>query len=199
MNRTYCCITLIAALMIVGCSQMTTTRPENSSSESATEYGQRLEQKARTLAQAELARLNAIEMVYRNIPMQHSIITPGTSQRLFGWTKIYRRFSYAKVRDVIRSESLLAPIKYKIEYGYEVFATDYRKEIDGPALEQTLTDNRYRILRTNVLHVDYACDESGNPKGDIQEYLPRPKIFESDYLGEIVIGQNSELIQPESK
>ena len=195
MTRIWLSITALACILILGCSQ---SLPLGSSpaEESVTVYGQRLHQKATELATSELARLNAMEMMYRNIPMRHQIQNPATLLIDTGWAKVYRRFSGFEVKDVLRSDSLLTPVLYEIEYQYDIFATQFRKERDGDALEETKKDKVYEPLYSDVLNVKYGCNEFGELINPNLEFLPRPNYYQITEFNEVVLGAKPPQSQP---
>lgn len=188
MNRTYLTIAALAAVLIVGCTQTVPNTSSGSGQESVTEYGLELQQKAIDLASAELARFNAVELLYRNIPMRHRITNPGTMHFDFGWVKLYRRFSDLDVKDVRRSDSLLTPIIFEVEFEYELYGTRFHRESEGPALEKTRTDIIFDILHSDTVTIFYGCNEEGQLVNSDQEYLPRPNYFQVDAFNEVVVG-----------
>lgn len=195
MTRIWLSITALACILILGCSQ---SLPIGSSpaEESITVYGHRLHQKATDLATSELARLNAMELMYRNIPMRHRIQNPATLMIDTGWTKVYRRFSGFEVKDVLRSDSLLSPVLYEIEFKYDIFATQFRKEGDGSALEETKMDKVYEPLYSDVLNVKYGCNEEGELMNPDLGFLPRPNYYRIKEFNEVVLGAKPPQVQP---
>ena len=188
MYKTYLAILCLTGLLILGCSQTLPAAKPGDRPESTFEFGQKLQERAVSLASSELARLNAVELLYRNIPMRHQIQNPAIFRIDQGWTKVYRRFSGFEVKDIRRSDSLLAPIIFDIDYEYEAFGTVFRKESDGAALEETKTDVIYESIYSDIIRVEYSCDDKGNLLNSQKEYMPRPKYFLLDELDEIIVG-----------
>jgi len=188
MNRTNLTIAALAAVLIVGCTQTVPSTSSGSGQESVTEYGLELQQKAINLASSELARFNAIELLYRNIPIRHRITNPGTMHFDFGWVKLYRRFSDFEVKDVRRSDSLLTPIIFEVEYDYELFGTRFNRESEGPALAKTREDIVFEVRHSDTVTVFYGCNESGVMVNSDQEYLPRPNYFQVEAFNEVIVG-----------
>lgn len=172
-------ILLCAVFMLSGCGD---TASDSSSNTPDTLL--ELQQKADRFAQSELARYNAAELIYKNIPELHTTRVPINNQLIQGWTKTYRRFTDYEVVDIVHSESILAPIQYEINFHYEQYNTPYRKTDQPTAQEQCENDFRYELRFTDSLIRHFDCDEKGDLLEGVSEIPERPLYFKKDYLRE---------------
>ena len=172
---------LICTLCLVsGC----TGTPSESSPDSGRDHIERLETKADIFAQSELARYNAADLIYKNIPELHSTRVPINNQLIHGWTKTYRRFTEYEVNDIVQSESLLTPIHYEITFHYEQYNTPYRKTDQPDAQQQCEEDFQYELRFTDSLTRTFACDKEGELLETVSAPPERPLYFKKDYLRE---------------
>ncbi len=167
--------------ILFGC----TPTPSNSiDSNNERAHIEALKQKADTFAQSEMARYNAIELIYKNIPELHTTRVPINNNLIKGWTKTYRRFTEYEVVDIVRSESMLSPIQYEITFHYEQYNTPYRKT-DAPNAQQLCEDDfEYELRFTESLTRTFACDTQGELLESVSAPPERPLYFKRDYLRE---------------
>lgn len=189
MKRTSLYVSFVAVVVLLGCeksppgahpSQATVVSPLAGFSE---EYAARLEQKARELAELELARMAAAEMIYRNkavFQKSQVDLTGGFVAESGAYVKIYRNFKGYHIEDIYQSGSLKYPIAYEIHYDYDVLATTPRGNHLPNAEELAQQDHEYEILRQGTLVRRYRCDTDGNYEGGLPELPPRPDLFELD-------------------
>jgi hypothetical protein len=182
MVRTLISIALLLILLIAGCAKPIVNEP------SATEQGADFLAKAETLARQQMVRFNAIELIYRNMPEKHSVRSPATLVKESGWVKVYRRFSSYTVKDIRRSESLLHPIIYDVEFSYDVFGTRFRNMKEKNALPATQLDNSFAVQYSDTLHHAYQCDEFGNLLEKVPAFPKRPNYFQGDHMNEMIEG-----------
>lgn len=134
-----------------------------------------LRNKAIQLAQAELAKMNAIELVYRNKSNKYSAGKAEFSVEVFA--KMYRRFTDYDLLDISLSESVLYPVTMSIEYKFDMLATPARNVTMPNSREQSRRDTAFRVHSRHTLRRRYSCDENGNLLRSATEYLGRPSFF----------------------
>lgn len=171
MKRIYSSIIALGLVLIIGCAQ-----PGSNDASNSTDADELLA-KAEALAQGELMRLNAIEMVYRNIPEVHRYSSPATLTPESGWVKVYRRISSFEVKDVRRTDSVLHPVVYEVDFKYDVFGTLYRNNRISNALELCENDSQFKFQYGDVFEHTYFCDADGELVGETSLILPRPTFF----------------------
>ena len=76
------------------------------------DYADFLRGEAVKLAEAELARLSAIELVYRNKVYYHSFSIPQTWLKGGAYVKMYRQFTDYSVVNITHTTSLLHPVAF---------------------------------------------------------------------------------------
>lgn len=185
MKRIYISIIALGLVLIIGCA-----RPGTNDTSDSTDSDE-LIAKAEALAQSELMRLNAIEMVYRNIPEVHRYSSPATLTPESGWVKVYRRISSFEVNDVRRTDSVLHPVIYEVDYKYDVFGTLYRNNRIINALELSRSDSQFAIRYSGVIKHTYQCDTNGDLVKNTGLILTRPNFFIDDIYQESVDPPNS--------
>lgn len=175
----------IFVILCTGCFLSACTgSPSGAPPDSDSDHTQVLLEKADRFAQSELARYNAVELIYKNIPELHTTRVPINNKLLQGWTKTYRRFTDYEVVDIVQSGSLLAPIQYEITFQYEQYNTSYRKTDEANAQELCEKDFQYTLRFTDSITRNFACDEKGIPLNSISEMPERPLYFKKEYLQE---------------
>ena len=115
------CLLIIPALsltLLAGCA--------NKSDKTGDDHVGQLREKASIIGQQELARFNAADLLYKNIPELHTTIVPIIERKRHIWVKTYRRYSDFEVLDITRTQSLLAPIAFST-----ALATAAGAEING--------------------------------------------------------------------
>lgn len=145
--------------------------------------------KARALAEGELARLSAAEMMYRNRVFLHSYSYPSAGLQSFAYTKRYREFKDFEIVDIVKSESLLRPYRISIRYNFDIVGTDgvHVTRLNPKAAQLAAQDHRFRRFRSDSIVLDYDCDQDGEPLSAALPNLARPNYFEvgkKDVMGE---------------
>ncbi|MFP6584595.1 MAG: hypothetical protein VCD00_18830 [Candidatus Hydrogenedentota bacterium] len=181
MIKSYLSILALALLFIAGCAKPTVEK------KSITEYGNDLFEKADTLAKQELVRFNAIDMIYRDIPEMHTFRSPATRIQESGWVKVYRRITSYTIEDVKRSDSLIHPVVYEINYHFDVFGTAFRNTKIQNAFGATENSSNYVKRYNGTLERQYYCDENGIPIDPVSRVPSRAMYFEGDYLDETIV------------
>ncbi len=143
---------------------------------------QTLMKKANAIAESEIARLAAAEMLYRNKVMIHAYemdLLAGTSPATEVWIKLYRSFTGFEVLDIERAPSLLAPLKITIRFDYDRVGT---REVRG----NRSTPGLYDLVRQDVAFIvhdkesivrEYSCSGRGDPIRLPSPILKRPNIW----------------------
>lgn len=142
------------------------------------EYARHLQAKAGKLAEAEISRLSAAEMIYRNEAKLYTTHVPITMELTGGWTKLYREYTNYDVFDVYRSESLIYPVTIELRFEYDLVGTPYRSIHGSESMKQAQTDTDYSVVRSGTLIRRYRCDALGDYVGKIPDLPPRPHYFE---------------------
>ncbi|MEK7793998.1 MAG: hypothetical protein AAB353_05695 [Candidatus Hydrogenedentota bacterium] len=139
-----------------------------------------LKAKANALAERELGRMAATEMLYRNVV---ELQTPGIDQLPDGtgaWVKIYRSFEGYEIKDIVRSDSYLSPIEYEIEYRYTIFSTRPLSQLEADGAARAAKDSFFDPLAVRTVSNTYKCDAWGNVVGDFPNLLDRVNYFTRD-------------------
>lgn len=144
------------------------------------EYAGYLKGEAAKLAESELARLSAIELVYRNELYYHSFNIPGTYSKGGAYVKMYRQFTEYAIIDITHPISLLHPIFVTIEFNYDIIATDPIL-VDSEDMEAAQTArNRGNpvYFRSGSVRRFYRCDEMGVPESPLPAPPKRPNYWD---------------------
>lgn len=180
MLKSYLSIIALAMLLVAGCAKPAVEE------KSITEYGNDLFEKADALAKQELVRFNAIEIIYRDMPEIHTFRSPATRIQESGWVKVYRRFNSYTIEDVKRSDSLIHPVVYEINYHFDVYGTSFRNTKIENAFTATENSSKYVNRYDGVLERQYYCNEDGIPIDPVYPVPSRAMFFEGDYLDETI-------------
>lgn len=145
------------------------------------EYADFLVQEATDLARAELARLSAIELMYRDKTYLHKSRMQMGPQDItaLAYAKVYRQFTDSRLVDITSSESILRPLIVTIDFDYDVLASE-PIQTQGRDPQKALTaQNRktYSVSRSETTRFVYNCDEEGRPLA-LPPPLPRPNIWD---------------------
>ncbi len=144
------------------------------------DYAAYLMVEAAKLAESELARLSAIELVYRNKLYYHSFYIPGTYNKGGAYVKMYREFTDYSIVDISHSVSILHPISVLVEFNYDIVATD-PVLVDGEDIAGARTArNRANpnFFRRDSVRMYYPCDELGVPELPLPAQLARPNYWD---------------------
>lgn len=144
------------------------------------EYAGYLKGEATKLARSEIARLSAIELVYRNKLYYHSFHVPGTYSKGGVYVKMYRQFTEYSIIDITHPISLLHPISVTIEFKYDIIATD-PVLVDGESMKAAqigLNRGNPIYFRSGSLRRLYRCDEMGVPESPLPAPLARPNYWD---------------------
>jgi hypothetical protein len=134
---------------------------------------------ARALAQDELTRLNAAEMIYRNKVYVHvytmaEAALPPSRQCM----KLYRQFKDCDVEDIERTPSLLHPIKFSIRFNFDLIGTrgEPAQRLDPALIKSVQNDHAFVVHKTESIVREYFADLAG--KVISRPPLPeRPNFF----------------------
>lgn len=131
------------------------------------------------LAEAEVKRMNEIELMYKDELKLY--INEGHPFRADAgiYMKWYRHFTGYRIVDIIRGDSFLKPIIYEIEFVYDFYRTPLHSTMDEDAfrdiqpLDLALAETEYSNHGEFLLIRRYSADVSGNVIGDLPEIGPR--------------------------
>ncbi|PCJ56197.1 MAG: hypothetical protein COA73_12620 [Candidatus Hydrogenedentota bacterium] len=172
---------LVLGIGIVGCNSQKTddasaTGGVPASLFNTTDFREMLLGKANDLAERELARIMAAELLYRNVPEYFEPYHIGRQQIIPVWVKQYRHFQSYEIADIYRSDSYLYPMVYEIHYIYDYMHTPPRSMSGEKNPKETATNDKdFKISNSSYLIRRYRCDANGDYIGDLPEFAPRPK------------------------
>lgn len=144
-------------------------------------YAVYLEQKARNLAESEMARLSAVELAFRDKLYYYGLEIPGTYVSHGAYAKMYRQFTGYELVDITFSDSLFHPILFTIEFKYDILVSEpvFVKH-EGRADAQTADTNKtYHFHRSDMARRTYSCDEKGSPQEPLPPPLERPNYWDT--------------------
>lgn len=177
------------------CQQRSSPADSDSGAEETNAYRDMLLEKANALAESEMARLAATELVYRNQVETQEFVLPVVGSRTGTVIKMYREFTGYEVIDVVRSDSLLCPIEIAVRYDFDMLGTQPRSF--GAPDAETLTRNDFEfdvLWQGNLAHV-YQCDREGELLGALLE-LPRANFYERGATGASGTGADEQAAIP---
>jgi hypothetical protein len=148
--------------------------------------------KAETLAEEEMARLAAIELLYKNISEMQMEIIPAELRRVGGWVKSYRKYTGYEINDIYRSDSYLNPIVFEIAYQFDQFHTEVRTWENMKSQGLSMKDKKFKMIKKDALIRRYRCDENGDYLGNLPEMPPRPSIFIETYFNQDRVAEEFE-------
>jgi hypothetical protein len=195
---------IIAIAVIAGISGCTPSQSGNTASRADASAGgvgveafrEMLRSKAEDIAERDLARMMAAELLYRNVAEYFEPIHRGRQMSVPLWVKQYRHYRSYEIADIYRSDSYLYPIVYEIHYLYDYLHTARREILQTPnAKEVAMKDQDFRISQSGALIRRYRCDADGNYIGDLPEFPPRP-TFEFYPTGRRIPERNEGIPNP---
>lgn len=170
---------ILIAGLIVSCGQVMSPASKGATASAVPKDA--LLKKAEELAKSELARLSAAEMIYRNKVYDHVYFDEDNGVRTDILMKYYRNFRDSEVLDVKRTDSLLHPVEFEIQYNFDMLGTK------GEAgLPKTMTEVAKRVKNDNAFQVHaalslvrtYRCSEAGECDVLNPDLLVRPNYWE---------------------
>ena len=137
-----------------------------------------LKEKAAALAQAEMAKYNALDELYKDKVEFSSLSIPVIGSSSGAYLKQYRRFEGFEIKDIYyRPESLLYPIVFEISFDYETFATDVVHATTPDAAEAAKAMTQFNSYGRYALTRRFRCDMNGNYVGSLPPRPPIPNFF----------------------
>lgn len=137
-------------------------------------------EKAHALAELELARLSAAEMIYRNKVWGHVYTNEDNGNRNEIVMKYYRNFLRTEVVDVKRTDSLLYPVEFIIRYDFDYLGTQ-GENANYSTLAQVANnvkkDNAFQVIASDSLVRQYRCDGNAECDTIVPDLLPRPNFW----------------------
>lgn len=144
------------------------------------QYADFLEQKARDLAESEMARLSADELAFRDKMYYYGLEIPDTIISHGAYAKMYRQFTGYELVDITYSDSLFHPILFTIDFKYDILVSEpvfVERESRADAQAANINKN-YRFHRSDKVRRTYACDEKGSPQEPLPPPLERPNYWD---------------------
>lgn len=143
-------------------------------------YREMLIEKANHLARREIARMSAAELLYRNAPTTHRIVSADLGPNIGVHTKIYRAFNNYEITDIVRSDSYLNPVTYEITYTYDLLATEPRSLSTPDAEKLVRSDAQFKVLASKRMTRRYSANYDGDFEGGLPGLPPRPDFYTLD-------------------
>ena len=142
-------------------------------------YADYLEQKAHKLAETDMARLSAVELVYRDKMYYYGYRNPGAALSHGAYAKMYRQFTGYELIDITHSDSLFHPILFTIEFNFDILVSQpVFVEREGKTDAQTADiNNTYHFHQSTKVRRTYVCDEKGSPQEPLPSPLERPNYW----------------------
>ena len=145
-------------------------------------YIDMLKAKAAALAESELARMAAVELMYRSRVQLYESEDPVFLNKFGVYMKLHRNFKGYRLIDIVRSESLMFPIVFEIRYEFDLLGTKEHSMDARNAKELAKEERDLRVLGNYGFSRLYRCDAAGNVVGGAGQFLPRPDLYELDSL-----------------
>lgn len=145
------------------------------------QYADYLEEKARDLAESEMARLSAIELAFRDKLYYYGFEMPATNISHGAYAKMYRQFTGYELLDISNSDSLFHPILFTIEFKYDILVSEpvfVEREGRKDAQAANINKNYYFHRSDKALRI-YPCDEKGSPQLPLPPPLDRPNYWDT--------------------
>ena len=120
------------------------------------------------LAESELARMNAAELMYRDTVYRHTFRTADTGEVYDVYAKVYRHYSGYKLLDLHRSRSRGNELSFRIRFDSEVLTSEARFARDSGSLEAAQGDSAFDMLGGDAVVQAYPFGRSRFIPG----YLP---------------------------
>ena len=144
-------------------------------------YSDYLKQKATNLAESDMARLSAVELIYRDkmyyYGYQNSVATVSHG----AYAKMYREFTGYEVLDITHSDSLFHPILFTIEFNCDILVTEpvFVEWESRKDAQNAHTNKNYLFQRSDTIRRTYTCDEKGSPQEPLPPPLERPNYWDT--------------------
>lgn len=145
-------------------------------------YIDMLRAKAAALAESELARMAAVELIYRSRVQLYETEDPVFSNKIGVYMKLHRNFTGYRLIDIVRSESLMFPIVIEIQYDFDLLATKTHPMKAPNAKELAKGERDLRVLGHYSFLRLYRCGVDGNVVEGAGQFLPRPDLYALDKL-----------------
>lgn len=170
---------IVAAMVLSGCGR-------------ESEVGM-LKAAAKKIATAEIAKFNAAELQYKDKVVFNGIgeLLPDMDYGNGVFLKRYRKFTGYKLKDIVKTRSIIAPYILVIEYDYDFMMTQPRaakSSTDRAAAKLAEKDTKYHSDRCHLIR-RYHCDAKGNFIGKISNLPP----LESYYIHGVLPPEESVL------
>lgn len=138
-----------------------------------------LQERALELATVELKSMAAAEKQYKNVVAHYVMlghpVLPGTTH-FYKW---YRAYSHAEVRDIYRSNSLIHPVVYEVDYYFEFMRTPIRSTLDHYGKPASIPrteaqgDTEFENMGRFAVRRRYKADAYGNVKTEFDPVASR--------------------------
>ncbi len=207
-------INFLLLLVVAGLSSCTGKHPSESSRDTGlspvvhfdfgqpmgmtrAEYADFLKQKAAELADAELARLSAIELMYRDKTYYHSFQMQQGNIAGSAYAKVYREFTDSRLVDITSSESILRPFLITIDFDYDILASEavQTRMIDHQKALTARNFKTYAVSRSATTRLVYSCDEKGRLLA-LPPPLPRPNVWDDGWGNQLTSYSLAEAFGP---
>ena len=138
----------------------------------------RIRDEGAAFAQAEMARLNAAEGVYRETVQRHESDASGAHAPSSVVVKLYRNYTAGEIAELLGPASESGELRLQIRFDYDLLSTRPRDTDDTGSAEAARADGKFSLLRHGSLVQEYAyrlgSDFDSMPLPPIPS---RPKYF----------------------
>jgi len=142
---------------------------------------ERMKRAAAKIGDAEIAKFNAQELKYKDEVLFSSIgtILPEMDFGNGVFMKRYRVFKGYELKDIVKTDSMVAPYILVIEYSYDFMMTpahDARNAGDTEARDLAAKDTEFKADLFHLIR-RYHCDAKGNFVGKISDLPPLENFY----------------------
>jgi hypothetical protein len=188
------CVVVVASLAVAGYSvyRLSVARGGVGAPAAGQAEAAALMARATALAEDELVRLNAAEMVYRNKVYVHTYTMEAfASNPARQYMKLYREFTGYEIEDIERTPSLLKPVKFLIRFDFDLVGTrgEGGNPHDPAVIRRVQGDHAFIVHGRESLTREYICDAGGRVVSEPPS-PERPNIYSSPgtkHFGELML------------
>lgn len=141
-------------------------------------YVAHLTARAQQLAVAELERIRAVELTYKNEARFHQNIYHPDQPTSGVYLKLYRDYKSCEVYDLKQTTSLVHPLAFEIAFTYDVYATTPRPSAEPTSPASARHDEAFERVRENISVLRrYPCSAEGVYTPGVLPDLPDVRQF----------------------
>lgn len=125
------------------------------------------------LAESELERMIRAELSYRDTVYRHSFRSADGGQAYAVYSKVYRRYTEAKVGNLGASTVDGSSLSVNIRFTSEVLSTEPR---DAESLSLAQADTEFQVLGNDTVIREYPYSNHGFQAGGVSSIPDRPRF-----------------------